>query len=343
MIDEQIKEFLDQQKTLIEKLSKSKTKDRWDKLAILSTFLSSIVIAAIGIYFTSAYKAQEVRVSEAQVIEKLVPHLSGTSENAKKGALLAAATLGNNEMAARLGALYASPGTIEALEILFRKAKGEAKDLLEDSLIDAYFNRGLDIINTGGYYEDAIRDYNKIFKLKDEAEIKQRKGILFLSDCYLNRGVAYDRIEDYGKAVSDYEKSLQINPNYWHAYLNLGMVFGYREDSEKSFVKALEYLNKAEQYSHTTEEKADVYLKRGNLYSENGDISKAIGDYGKYISIKSDDYVGYYKRAIAYEKNKDFGNAETDLKKAQRLAANPVQQKEVNGRLKEIGKQLKRK
>lgn len=341
MIDEQIKELIDQQKTIIEKFSKSKGKDRWDKLAILSTFLSSIVIAAVGISFTNAYKAREVRVSEAQVIEKLVPYLSGTNEGAKKGALLAAATLGNNEMAARLGALYASPGTIEALEILFRKAKGEAKDLLGDSLIDAYFNRGLNIIDKEGNYDDAIRDYDKIFALKTEGEIKQRKGILFLSDCYLNRGVAHDRIANYDKAISDFEKCLQINPNYCQAYLNLGMVFGYRRDSKKSLVKALEYCNLAAKYS--TEERADIYLKRGDLCFEKGDISRAIADYSKYISIKDDDYVGYYNRAIAYEKNKDFGNAEIDLKKAQRLAANPAQQKEVNWKLKEMGKQLKRK
>jgi len=343
MIDEQIKELIDQQKTIIEKLSKSKGKDRWDKLAILSTFLSSIVIAAIGISFTNAYKAREVRVSEAQVIEKLVLHLSGTNEDAKKGALLAAATLGNNEIAARLGALYASPGTIEALETLLKKAKGEAKELLSDSLMDAYFNRGIEIIGKEGNCQDAIRDYDKLFKLKTENEIKQKKGSSFLSDCYLNRGVAYDRTNNYDEAVSDFEKCLQINPNYWHAYLNLGIMFGYRKNPEKSFARALEYFNLAEKYSTGTEERAEVYLKRGDFHTEKGDKSKAIEDYSKYISNKGDDYVGYFKRAIAYEMNKDFGNAEKDLKKAQRLATNPTQQEEVNEKLKGIGRQLKKK
>src|SRR5205807_599239 len=113
MTDEQLNQLLQQQQTLIERLDKRKDKDWWDKLSTFSTLLSSVVLAGVGVYFTNAYKAQEVRVAEAQVIEKLVTDLSGSNENAKKGALLTAATLSNKDLAARLGALYASPGTID--------------------------------------------------------------------------------------------------------------------------------------------------------------------------------------------------------------------------------------
>jgi tetratricopeptide (TPR) repeat protein len=339
MIDEQIKEFLDQQKTIIEKLSKSKEKDRWDKLAILSTFLSSIVIAAVGIYFTSAYKAREVRVSEAQVIEKLVPHLSGKDEGAKGGALLAAAALGNNEMAARLGALYASPGTIQALVILSGKAKGEAKELLKDSLLDAYYYHGLDIIYKEGDYYDAIRDYNKIFELKKEAEIEQKKGKVFLSSCYLNRGVAYNRTDNYEKAFSDFENSLRIMPKDCQTYLNLAVLFGWRKDKEKSLDKALEYCNLGLKYG---EDRVDIYLVRGDIYAEKKDFNKDISDYSKYISIK-DDSNAYNKRGIAYLRNNDLNNAEQDFKKVQRVATDPGQQNEANRMLEEIKNQLKKK
>ena len=71
--------FLDHQKLLIEKFDRvlersgqNKRKDIWDVIANLSglfTFFSSVVIALVGIYFTNAYKRQDVRITEAQTVE----------------------------------------------------------------------------------------------------------------------------------------------------------------------------------------------------------------------------------------------------------------------------------
>src|ERR1044071_3560290 len=148
MTNKQLKEILDQNRVLIEKLSKSKGKDTWDKVSILSTLLSSLAIAGIGLYFTSTYKGQEVHVAEAQTIEKFIPHLNGTNEDVKKSAILIIASLSDQKLAARVGALYASAGTIEAIEQFFRDARGESKEILKGSLIQAYFSRGSELINT---------------------------------------------------------------------------------------------------------------------------------------------------------------------------------------------------
>src|SRR6185503_8623030 len=137
---ELLEKFLEQQKCLIEKfdgvLEKSdhdKKKDKWDVLSSLSglfTFFSSIVIALVGIYFTNAYKSQEVRITEAQTVEKFLPFLNSQSVETRKGALLAAYGLQNYELATRLAASYAAPDNIEACEVILKTAKDDAREQL---------------------------------------------------------------------------------------------------------------------------------------------------------------------------------------------------------------------
>src|SRR5262249_8156871 len=137
--DEEMKELLDRQTALIEKLSKKK--DLWDKFSSLSSFFGTVVIAIIGVYFTATYKKQEVRLAEAQTIEKFLPHLTGTNESEKKGAILSIAALNDPTLAARLGVAYSSGGTIDALEFIYKQAKGEDKKLVEEALIDGHRRR----------------------------------------------------------------------------------------------------------------------------------------------------------------------------------------------------------
>jgi hypothetical protein len=67
-----------------------KPKDTWDKAAIVSTFLGSVLIAAVGLVFTitynskeaerqQAFRDQQIRTAETDVVLKLLPQL--TSEN----------------------------------------------------------------------------------------------------------------------------------------------------------------------------------------------------------------------------------------------------------------------
>ena len=70
-------------KELLEKAGGSR-KDRWDKFATMSTFLSTVVLAIIGGIFTHVYnskqdernealKRQELKVAQIQTVEKFVP------------------------------------------------------------------------------------------------------------------------------------------------------------------------------------------------------------------------------------------------------------------------------
>jgi hypothetical protein len=335
MTDGQADKLIRQQETIIEKLSKGKEKDRWDKISVLSSILSSFVIAGIGVYFTNAFKSQEIRVSEVEVIEKLVTHLSGTNENSKKGALLAMATL-NKDMAIKLGALYASTGTIEAMELLLRNADGEGKLLLLDALVDAYSSRAQNSLDNYSD-EQVIRDINKIFKLTPKESLKNKREGYFLADCYINRGHAYKNLQKYDLALSDYQDSLKIIPNYSNGYWALGGLFFDRKDSGKSLNEALKYYDLAE--LHGAREL--IYLHRGELRYEIGNIDLAIMDFDKYVLSNSFDYRGHYYRGLAYDKKNDLAAAAIELKKAMALASDPQKREEINLVLEKVERQIK--
>jgi len=336
---EQLKEIIGQQKAIIAKLNESKKKDLWDRVASLSglfTFLSSIVIAMIGIHFTNAYKAQEVRISEAQTVEKFMPYLTGANENAKRGAILAVASLSNKELAARLGALSASSGTIDALELIFKTAEGEGKELLKDSLIDAYFNRGLDLLNSNQDMDRVISDYNRIHELAKDDEISSKRGVYFLCHSYMNRGSAYREKGNYDQALEDYKRALQIRSEEGLVYQNIALTYDYKGD----FAASIANHEKSIKYSNTEA----AYTARGTSYERKGEFDKAIADYTTGISINPNIYYPYYNRALAYKKKGEFDKAASDFRKAITLINNPKDQewrKKAESEIEEIGQKIK--
>jgi alpha/beta hydrolase family protein DUF900 len=114
---------------LLKKQVESHTKDVWDKFAAISTFMSSVIIALIGIYFTYSYnKAESVRrelsemrqhqINELEVVVKFMPYLTGNDENAKRTSITAIKSLAGVELAAVMAELHPSTGTAEGLEAI---------------------------------------------------------------------------------------------------------------------------------------------------------------------------------------------------------------------------------
>lgn len=111
----------------------AKKKDFWDRFAAVSTFLSTVVIAGIGLYFTHTYNERqssrehqssiyETKILEMQTVEKFIPHLAGNEEN-KRVALLALTTLGSSEFATQFAALNPSEGADSAADTIMATAE----------------------------------------------------------------------------------------------------------------------------------------------------------------------------------------------------------------------------
>jgi tetratricopeptide (TPR) repeat protein len=340
MSNRQVKQMLAQQQSILDELAKRRGKDNWDKLATLSTFLSSIVIGVIGIYFANAYKAkeiahkgQELRIAETQIVEKFVPLLAGTDENAKKGALLTIASLDNKELAIRLGSSYASAGTIEAMEILLKETEGENKALLRDSLVDALYNRTL---NNSSSNDRIISDVNQIFSLKSEEELKAKYDGYFLADCYLRRASGYAGLAKYDLALKDIQESFRIVPNYGNAYWDLARLYQWRNDAEQSLEQALRFFDLAVQNKAST----GVMLERGQLHAKLNNIEQAIADFAEHITYRPNDPAGYFQSALAREKKGDWAGAYHDLKRGRGFATEQYPPAQFDSEIEEASRHI---
>jgi hypothetical protein len=130
-------------------------KDKWDKMsassAILS-FISGILIAAVGGYFTYSYNQRQIdlnrtqaqhdaatkdeanKVLELEAIQKLIPTLTAADEKGKAAALIAIQDLAHPELAAHLAVLFKGQGAVQYLQQAASSTNPNAKQLAVQAL-----------------------------------------------------------------------------------------------------------------------------------------------------------------------------------------------------------------
>jgi len=132
------------------------------------------------------------------------------------------------------------------------------------------------------------------------------------AEIYLNRGIDYSQQGEYKKAVSDYNKAIEIDPGFVVAYLNRGFThskMGEYEQAISDYTKAIE-LNP--RY-------AIAYRNRGFVYRKIGENDKAIADYTRAIEIDPKDAVAYYYRGNVYYSKGEYDKAWEDVRRARSL------------------------
>ena len=88
------------------------------------------------------------------------------------------------------------------------------------------------------------------------------------ADSYISMGIDNVVKGQYKQALSDFNKALEINPNYAGAYYNRGLVNVILEQKEQAisdFSKAIE-INPND---------AEAYYNRGNVFGDMGNLDKA--------------------------------------------------------------------
>lgn len=114
-------------------------KDTWDKVAAIAPIISGVFIFLAGGVFTYTYNQQQLKVQEIQTIEKFIPHLTG-SEQSKKAAILAINSLTDAKLAGRIAALYASQGTVSALQSISKNGTDKEREIAEQALAKTMTN-----------------------------------------------------------------------------------------------------------------------------------------------------------------------------------------------------------
>lgn len=139
----------------------------------------------------------------------------------------------------------------------------------------------------------------------------------FEARCY-----AYRRLSKPDEALSDCNKSVELNPNYFWAYYTRAIIFTF---DKSDFSKAKFDVNKMIEISPKSSQAFDL---RGVIYYGLDDNLKAISDWNKAIALNPQNFTAFRHRGIFYQKEKDYEKAISDFSFAIKL-----NQKDVNSYL----------
>ena len=144
--------------------------------------------------------------------------------------------------------------------------------------------------------------YGAISDYTKSIEINPSEG------AYYNRGISKRNLNDYYGAISDYTKAIEINPKKDSAYYNRGNA----KTALKDHYGAISDYTKAIEISP----RKDAFYNRGNRKMNLKDYYGAISDYIKAIELDPKYIKAYINRSIAKEIIGDINSACSDAKKA---------------------------
>lgn len=144
-------------------------------------------------------------------------------------------------------------------------------------------------------FKDSITVWTDVLKTYDDSYI-----------AFYNRGIAYKDLKEYKKAMSDFDKSIEMNPEYGKAHTNRGAIkvmFGDYKGAVEDFSQSIQ-INPRDTVA---------LFNRGNAQSYAGDFKRAIEDYSKTIDYAKIDFDAINWRGKAKFYSGDFKNAIEDF------------------------------
>ena len=132
------------------------------------------------------------------------------------------------------------------------------------------------------------------------------------AEAYYNRGVAWQKKGDYDRAITDYTKAIELNPNLAMAYVNRGSAYL----GKSLYDQVISDCNKAIEINPKF---AGAYVNRGHAYLGKGLYDQAISDCNKAIELNPNLAMAYNNRAISYHMKGEYDKAWEDVHKAQSL------------------------
>ena len=172
---------------------------------------------------------------------------------------------------------------------------------------------------------DAAIHNNRGIACRDKGEIDRAienftKAIELNPDlaiAYSNRGVAYGEKGDIDRAIADFTEAIELQPDFADAYYNRGIAYHEKREYDRAIVD----------YTMTIGLKPDLveaYNNRGNAYSERREFVQSIKDYSKTIELKPQLAEAYYNRGEAWLHLGEWEEAKSDLTDARSMGINII-------------------
>jgi Tfp pilus assembly protein PilF len=114
---------------------------------------------------------------------------------------------------------------------------------------------------------------------------------------YYNRGIAFDRADQYNQAIEDYSMAIAINPLAYGTYISRGILHakaGFFEKATADFNKAIDLDNID----------ADAYFFRGSVHLQIGNRELALSDFRKVCFLGRQDGCDAVQAIISNERER---------------------------------------
>ena len=128
-----------------------------------------------------------------------------------------------------------------------------------------------------------------------------------------NEGFAAFERGDYSTAISFYTQAIELKPDYFEAYHNIGVAYVRRND----FNNALPNLNAAIKINPNSPK---LYAVRGCIYLNLKNYSAAVSDCNKALQLEPQNADAFLFRALAQGNLKNFSQAISDCNSAMQLS-----------------------
>ena len=243
----------------------------------------------------------------------------------------------------------------------FEKAEDNLNEAMGLGYTEALFNRGTLYLYLGHYdkaiadFENAIKYgfktwavYNGLGRAYQESG-KSEKALLNFSRsiealpnavAFNNRGLALARQEHYKKAIEDFGRAIELNPQFMGAKINRASIYyslgQYNETigdissalgDEASFTTESSIVTpwreiKSHEYSPSDLNnlvQISALLVRGNSYLMKEEFDLAIEDFTKVTKRDSENFFGWYSFGMLYLAKGLYGEAISSLEKARTI------------------------
>lgn len=134
---------------------------------------------------------------------------------------------------------------------------------------DRWFEKGLELEQTGAPYEEIIEAYQRATELDP-----QSAGAL------VNLGTVFFNGHAWADAETQYKKALEVDPNYALAHFNLGNLYDERGDTASALHHYHEALKLYSGY-------ADVHYNLALLYQSQRDVMSAVRHWRAFLKLDS--------------------------------------------------------
>ena len=134
-----------------------------------------------------------------------------------------------------------------------------------------------------------VKEYKKSIGYLDEVLMKDKHN----PKAYFMKGMNFKEMGDTAKAISSFQTTIEQNPEYYAAYMQLGIIFNIKNNPV-----AVQYYNSA---LNLNPKSTEALYGRAMYYQENQEFNKAITDYTQILRLEPDNANAHFNLGYIHQ------------------------------------------